>query len=389
MTMTENLNTRKFTKATIDELKPALKDYFIWDTELKNFGVKVTRKGRKTYVVSYRIAGVGNSKRITIGVHGEIYVKQARLDAANILNQARRGIDPAADLKSIKTALVFDEAFNDFFERHIKIKLKQSTIDHYETISRLHLKPTFGGFKLKDISRDHISKHHDRFVGQPANGNKQLAVLSKFFNWCEAHDLIESNSNPCKHVKKFKEKTRERYLDEDELVRLHNVLASAVEKSLANQVAVNALKLLMLTGARKGEVLSLKWDYVNFKDEVLNLPDSKTGKKTIVLSSAAVSLLKNIPKHNNPYVFCGKKPNANLVNLKGPWQRIREAAKLPDVRIHDLRHTFASHAINNGAPLETISKLLGHSQLKTTQRYAHLQNELLRKTANLVANSIS
>lgn len=386
--MTQNTNRKKLTKALIDELKPKTKDYFIWDTELRNFGIKITPKGRKTYVTHFRIAGVGNTKRMTLGVHGEIFVQQARKLAADVLNDARKGSDPTAELKSLKQAVTVSYALEQFYEDHVRSKLKPSSIENYEVLRRVHLEPEFGKMRLRDVRRDQVAKFHGRFAHQPASGNKQLAVLSKFFNWCEANELLEQGSNPCRHIQKYKEESRERFLNQDELMKLHQVIASAEENGLACESAINAIRLLLLTGARRGEILTLKWAFVDFEAEVLNLPDSKTGKKSIVLSSAAVELLSNIMRTDNPYVFPGKKLNAHLVNLKTPWKRIREAAGLPDVRIHDLRHTFASHAINNGAPLELISKLLGHSQLRTTQRYAHLQNYRLRETADLVADSV-
>jgi len=386
--MKQNTNRKKLTKSLIDGLLASEKDYFVWDTELRNFGLKVTSKGRKTYVAHFRIAGVGNSKRMTIGVHGETFVQQARKKAADILNEARKGNDPTAELKALKQAVIVSEALERFYSEHVRCKLKPSSIENYEILKRVHLEPAFGEMRLKDVTRNRIEKFHSKFAHQPASGNKQLAVLSKFFNWCEANELIDQGSNPCKHIPKFKEQSRERYLNDRELIRLNNVLEHAEEDGLACSVAINSIKMLMLTGARRGEILSLKWSYIDFENQVLNLPDSKTGKKTIVLSSAAFELLKTIKKTDNPFVFQGKKETAHFVNLKKPWKNIREASGLADVRIHDLRHTFASHAINNGAPLELISKLLGHSQLRTTQRYAHLQNDRLRETADLVAVSV-
>ncbi len=386
--MTQTKNSKKLTKAFVDGLEPQPKDYFVWDAEPRGFGVKVTPKGRKVYVAQFRVAGVGNAKRMTVGIHGEIFVQQARLIAADALSSARKGNDPTATLKAQKKAVTVSEAMDRFFDEHVRQRLKASTIESYELLRRVHLEPAFGKLRLVDMTRDRVSKFHTKYSHQRYSGNKLLAVLSKFFNWCEANELMTQGSNPCRYVPKYKEEGRERFLNAEELVRLRFVMATAEEDGLACKSAVDAIRLLLLTGARRDEILKLKWEYVDFALGTLNLPDSKTGKKSIVLSQAALAVLSNLERSKNPFVIPGKKPNAHLVNLKAPWHRIREAAGLPGVRIHDLRHTFASHAINNGAPLELISKLLGHSQLQTTQRYAHLQHDRLRDTADAVAASV-
>ena len=375
---------KKLTKTLVEGLVPNHKDYFVWDNELRGFGIKVTTKGRKVFVIQYRIAGVGCSKRMTIGVHGELHIKRARDEAKDLLHDARKGNDPRADLCEIKAASTMSEVLDIFYDEHVKRYLKPSTIENYELIRRVHLQPAFGKLKLTDMSRERVTRFHAKYQNEPYSGNKLLAILSKFFNWCEQRELISQGTNPCRHIQKFKEPARERYLNADEIKRLIAVLDSAVENGLAMPSAVNAIRLLMLTGARRNEVLSLKWEYVDLEQEVINLPDSKSGKKTITLSDKAATLLRSIERGSNPFVFPGQKVDAQLVNIKSPWQRIRSAADLEDLRLHDLRHTYASLAINNGVALELISKLLGHAQLRTTQRYAHLQNETLKRNANLV-----
>lgn len=387
--MTQTTKSNKLTKAFVDGLEPQTKDYFLWDKELRGFGVKVTPKGRKVYVAQFRVAGVGNARRMTIGVHGEIFVQKARQLAADALSDARKGDDPTAQLKDQKKAATVSEAMDRFFDEHVRQRLKASTIESYELLRRVHLEPAFGKLRLVDVTRDRVAKFHAQYSHERYSGNKLLAVLSKFFNWCEANELTPQGSNPCRYVSKYKEEGRERFLNAEELVRLRFVMETAEEAGLACKAAVDALRLLLLTGARRDEILKLRWEYVDFERGTLNLPDSKTGKKSIVLSQAALTMLANLERDGNPFVIPGRKPGAHLVNLKAPWHRIREAAGLPGVRIHDLRHTFASHAINRGEPLEVISKLLGHSQLQTTQRYAHLQHDRLRDAANAVASSVA
>jgi len=383
-----NLTSRKLTKSLVDGLKSKEKDYFVWDAALHGFGVKITPKGRKVFVAQYRIAGIGASKRKTIGVHGELHIQKAKEEAKDVLHDARKGIDPNAEREAFKKAPTVSNALDGFFDEHVKRHLKPSTVENYKLMRRVHLEPAFGKLKLSDMTRERVSQFHAKYQNEPYGGNKLLAILSKFFNWCEQKELIALGLNPCRHIKKFKEPSRERFLNNDEIKRLSSILDNAVDEKLATTSAVNAIRLLMLTGARRNEILTLRWDFIDLSQHVINLPDSKTGKKTITLSDTAVKLLRTIERNSNPFVIPGKNENTHLVNIKSAWQRIRKVAGLEDVRLHDLRHTYASTAINNGVPLELISKLLGHTQLKTTLRYAHLQNDTLKMTANLVDKGI-
>jgi integrase len=209
-----------------------------------------------------------------------------------------------------------------------------------------------------------------------------LALLSKFFNWCERHGYRPDGSNPCRHIEKYKEKRRERFLTPQELAQLGEALADSEEHETVSPFAIAAIRLLVLTGARLSEILTLQWSYVDFEHSLLRLPDSKTGQKVIYLNAPALQVLTDLPRlEGNPFVICGKREGARLINIQKPWRRIRKAAGLDDVRIHDLRHSFASIAAGSGQSLPVIGALLGHSQPQTTARYAHLSADPLR-TAN-------
>jgi integrase len=209
-------------------------------------------------------------------------------------------------------------------------------------------------------------------------------------NIAEEWGLRPDGSNPCRHVKKYREDKRERYLTKEELQCLGTALDDAKHNQTESPFVIAAIGLLVLTGARLTEVLTLKWDYVDLENAVLRLPDSKTGAKLIYLNDVAVKLLRAMPRMaGNPFVIAGGKPGARLVNLQKPWRRIRAAASLPDVRIHDLRHSFASVAAGAGMSLPVIGKLLGHSQPVTTARYAHLAADPVRAASNLIGNEIS
>jgi integrase len=206
----------------------------------------------------------------------------------------------------------------------------------------------------------------------------------------EAWGLRRDGSNPCRHVKKYREHKRERYPTIPELQRLGTALTNAQQQKSESPFVTAAIGLLVLTGARLNEILTLRWDYVDLENQVLRLPDSKTGAKLIYLNDAAIRLLRNMPRMaGNPFVIAGKNQGARLINLQNPWRRIRTAASLGDVRIHDLRHSFASVAAGAGMSLPVIGKLLGHSQPVTTARYAHLAADPVRAASNLVGTRIS
>ncbi|MFD0914999.1 tyrosine-type recombinase/integrase [Pseudahrensia aquimaris] len=383
--MTKPNSGVSITKAIVKAANPKTKDFFLWDSMLKGFGLKVTPSGRKTFVIQYRIGSVGATKRLSLGPVSEFTVGEARLLAAKKLQQARDGEDPAASRKAAKAALTVAEVLEDFFSSHVDTRLKDRSQKEYRSLRRLHIEPALGKMKVCNVDRATVSRFHTGLKEKAVTANRCLAVLSKFFNWCEELDIIPLGSNPCRHVKKFKEKPCERFLNSVELNRLMNTFDLSHDELPVHGPSLLALKLLLLIGARKDEIRTLKWSYVDLEEGVLNLPDSKTGKKSICLNEAAIALLKRImPVGDNPFVFVGGKPGTCVNDLERPWQKVRKVANLEDVRIHDLRHTWASLAINNGERLEDVSKALGHSQLQTTQRYAHLQYSTVQEVANRV-----
>jgi integrase len=217
-----------------------------------------------------------------------------------------------------------------------------------------------------------------------------LALLSKFFNWAEKHGLRPDGSNPCRHVEKHRESRRERFLSEAELGRLGDALRKAKRDDRATPWAIAALRLLIFTGARLSEILTLKWGHVDAEHGLLTLPDSKTGKKTIPLNAPAREVLESVPRlEGNPFVICGERLGQHIVNLQKPWRRIRKAAGLHDVRIHDLRHSFASVGASSGQSLIVIGKMLGHSQPATTARYAHLADDPVKAASDAVGRRIA
>jgi integrase len=224
----------------------------------------------------------------------------------------------------------------------------------------------------------------------PYAANRTIALLSKFFNWCEAQGIRPDHSNPCRHVEKYGEDKRERFLSAEELARLGQVLDEEEKRAGSLPWIVGAIRLLIFTGARLNEILTLRWDHVDFERSMLLLADSKTGKKAIYLNPPSVEVLRNLPRlAGNPYVICGGRAGRHLINLEKPWRSIRAKAQLDNVRLHDLRHSYASIAAGVGLSLPVIGKLLGHSQPQTTARYSHLSADPLRKASWTIGDIIS
>lgn len=332
---------------------------------------------------------IKRTRRVTIGAHGSISCEQARGAAKKVLGNVALGNDPLAERDIEKKAMSVAEILHIFFLEHVKPKLAPRTIDAYDTIIQKTLPMAFKNLPIKDVTRQDVARLHHAMREAPYSANKTLAMLSKFFNWSEKFGYRQDHTNPCRHVEKYKEKARQRFLSPAEQDRLWKALDDAEEGNLATIYAVNALRVISLTGARLREILHLKWSYIDLDRGVLNLPNSKTGAKTIYLNKAAIEIFRELPRHlYNEYAFCGLKRGEPIKELQKAWQRIRASAGLDDVRIHDLRHTFASVAVMNGMSLPMIGALLGHSQPRTTARYAHIAADPLREAAELVGQRL-
>jgi integrase len=377
-------------KRTVDAAKPGAKDTYVWDQELKGFGLKVTPAGRKVYLVQYRLGGrKGRTRRVTIGAHGILTADEARSRAKKLLGEVAAGRDPAALVDETRSSNGLGELLAKFLKEHGEDKLKESTATEYHRLARLYVLPALRHRLIRDVNRSDITRLHSALTDKPYQANRSVALLSKFFNWCEIHGNRPDGSNPCRHIEKFREAKRERFLSADELTRLGEALWSAETEKTASPWVVGAIRLLALTGARLSEVLTLKWEFVDFERAVIRLPDSKTGAKTLYLNAPALAVLNEIPRvAGNRFVIVGERKGARLINLQKPWRRIRKSAGLDDVRLHDLRHSFASFAVAGGMSLPMIGALLGHSQPQTTHRYAHLSADPLRAASEAVAGGI-
>lgn len=364
----------KLTKRTIDAaaVDPE-RDYFIWDDEMPGFGLRVLKSGMKTYQIQYRKGG--RTRRNSIGKHGTITPDEARKIAKETLGRVAKGDNPAEERAIHRGAATVADVCERFMNEYVPIHCKDTTTKEYRRSVDMFIKPVIGTRKVPDIIRTDIAKLHHDLRDKPYQANRTLGVLSVIFNQCEIWGLRPDGSNPCRHVKKYTEKKRERFLSEDELKRLWETLEACERDGSESTAACNAYRLLILTGCRLGEIQTLKWEYI--KEDGIYLPDSKTGAKKVYIGQAVYDTLAKIERvEENPYVIPGTVEGNYLTDLQRPWRRIREKAELEDLRIHDLRHSFASFGLESGLSLAEIGKLLGHSQVQTTARYAHLAEKI-------------
>ena len=372
----------RITKRSVDAIKVGGTDTVYWDGELTGFGLRVRRSGRKSYVVQTRITG--KLCWFTIGPHGPLNPDQARARALEILACAKKGIDPRdADARREAEPSMADLG-RRFLEEYVPVHCKPSTREEYSRSVRLFVDPVIGELRVLEVQRKDIAALHHGLRDKPYQANRTLGVLSKMFSLAEVWGWRPDGSNPCRHVKRYKEHKRERFLSPEETERLGQVLRD-VEEEMPSAVA--AFRLLLLTGCRMSEIRDLRWEYV--KDDCIELPDAKTGGRVVPLGPEARAVLSAIPRdEDNPWVIAGRLPGSHLTDLQRPWRRIRKQAGLEGVRIHDLRHSFASRALALGESLTMIGKLLGHTQVQTTARYAHLARDSIQTAAARITGSI-
>ena len=372
----------RITKRSVDAIKVGGTDTVYWDGELTGFGLRVRRSGRKSYVVQTRIAG--KLCWFTIGPHGPLNPDQARARALEILACAKKGIDPRDANARREAEPSMADLGRRFLEEYVPVHCKPSTREEYRRSVRLFVDPVIGELRVPEVQRKDIAALHHGLRDKPYQANRTLGVLSKMFSLAEVWGWRPDGSNPCRHVKRYKEHKRERFLSPEETERLGQVLREAEEEMPS---AVAAFRLLLLTGCRMSEIRDLRWDYV--KDDCIELPDAKTGGRVVPLGPEARAVLSAIPRdEDNPWVIAGRLPGSHLTDLQRPWRRIRKQAGLEGVRIHDLRHSFASRALALGESLTMIGKLLGHTQVQTTARYAHLARDSIQTAAARITESI-
>ena len=372
------MTVRRITSDAVNRLRPGER---VSDDKLPGFRVRRQTTTKRVYEFNYYLNGA--RKQIRIGRHGTVTPdgitswtpETARREARRLAGLVVQRIDPKADQRG-KGAPTVNDLFDRYIAEHVKRLRKDGTAREYEGVFRKHLSTPLGHRKVADITRADIEKLQGALHRKPSSANLCLAVLSAIFEKSEAWGWRPQHSNPCRHVERYKTASRERVLIADEMARLGPAIAADPDGKLFLVIA--------LTGARVSEITGLKWSYLDLDNGVARLPDSKTGAKTLVLPEPVVAILRDV-RPVDEYVFPQRSKHA----LYQVWDRIRIVAGLPDLRIHDLRHNFASWGVNGNLGLPIIGKLLGHSSAQMTAKYGHVVSDAARLAANAIAGKLS
>ena len=368
------LNSGTISRRTVEGLPIGERETVFWDRELLGFGVRVYPSGSKVYLVQTRAGG--KSRRVTIGRHGLLSAEQARRKAAAVIAGIKAGEEPSRNGSAAPSATgpALAEIGERYMREHVAVRCKPTTASAYRHALDNFLLPAFGSLPLGAIGGDQAAILHYRLHKTPTIANRVVDMLSRLFNMAEAWGVAPEGVNPCRFVKKYPTRSCERFLSEEEFRRLGRVLSELEAEGKVMASGIAALRLLMLTGCRRNEILTFRWEDVDLDAGELRLRDAKTGARSVALSPAARNVLGSLPRlADNPWVITGRGASGRLGNLNAQWIVVRKRAGLEDVRIHDLRHSFASRALALGESLTMIGKLLGHRQVQTTARYAHLR----------------
>ena len=380
--------TQKLTKRIVDAIKPDGTDRKVFDGQIPGFHLRVKPSGAKSYALKYRI---GHRQRtITIGRHGILTPEQARNEAYKLLADVAVGGDPSGTRQAVFEQPKVKDLWDQYLVRHALPRKAPRSIEEDKCLWRKYLEPAFGHMSVDAITQSDVIRLHNSMQTMPWRANHARCLISKMMNL--AIDWGYRSDNPCRGVEKFPETPRNRFLSTDERHRLTQALSEE-----ADHTAAIAIWMLRLTGARKGEVLQARWEQFDLEAKIpfWQIPAGSTKQKRVnrkPLSRTAFELLMNweprCPRSSAGWVIPGRDPENCRYDLKRPWDRIRKRADLMDVRLHDLRHDFASIAVANGTSLEIIGRYLGHSSIQTTQRYAHLQDDPLHAMAEQIGQTI-
>jgi len=359
------------------------KESCLWDTEIKGFALRVAPSGKRVYIYKFRTPD-GRRRNRKLGDETALTAEAAR-KAVSFWVAGRAQGKPILNAKPIVQSITVRTLCDLYIEDYAKLHKKAKSIEEDTRYIERDIKPALGHKALSDVGSKDIVRFKGDMSATPVKANRVLALLSKMFNLAEEWEYRDAGTNPTRHIRKFKEEPRERYLKPGELERLEKVMQDAEINEWTSQPVIDAIRVLQMTGARLREVLNMQWDYLDLRNGQIHLPDSKTGRKTLFLSNKAKRYISDIkPKLDNPYVFPGQRQGSQLINIQKPWRLIRERAQLSDVRLHDLRHTYASLAVAQNLSLPIVGKLLGHKSSKSTERYAHLYTDVMAAAAKKV-----
>ena len=398
----------KISKKMVDEaVATEGKPVVIWDGELRGFGLRVMPSGVKSFIADYRRSD-GKQQQQTIGRYGVLTVDKARDRARQILALVADGKDPVAEKRAEAVAGITVAELADMYLKDgpaAKPNKKESSWQTDRSNIERHTKPMLGDRPVRKLTQAEIAKFQTDVAagrnradvrtkkrgraivsGGPGAASRALAVLGAMLQFGVDRKLIPTN--PAKGVPLIKLQRRERFLSEAEVARLADAISGMESTGDLPRTSAAAIRLLLLTGCRKGEILSLKWDWVDIERGVLRLPDSKTGAKTVPLGSAALAIIAELPRKTE-FVLPAGKGDGHFAGLQKDWERVRDKAGLRGLRIHDMRHSFASFAVADGISLFVTGKVLGHRQARTTEGYSHLADDPLKQAAEQTSRRIA
>lgn len=395
----------RITKRLVDSLEADGTIRYIRDTDVLGFAIKISTLGHITYILRYRLAG--RQRKYKIGVHGAPWTPEtARAEAQVLLGKVSDNVDPQEDKIADRKEQTVGQLCDTYLTEAL-YAAKEGSIKQARNNIENHIKPLIGTRRVSKIARTDIEQllrdiaagktrrsqktgHRglSRVRGGKGAANQAVTTLSAVLSLAVVRGL--RLDNPAIGVKKFPGRKMERFLSPAELARLGEALAAAASLGVESVYAIAALRLLILTGCRKNEILKLKRTYIDPYHRCLRLPDSKTGAKVVHLGAPAMRIIGAIPQvEGNPYLLPGKKDGTHLTDLQAVWERIRKTAGLEDVRVHDLRHSFASIGASTGDSMLIIGALLGHRSAKTTERYTHLSDHPLKSAAERISDAIA
>jgi integrase len=366
--------TQRLTQAFVDAQAADGSDRIVFDRQVPGLGLRITPTGNRIFIAQARIGG--RKRRITVGFARTMSLAQARTEALHVLAELRGGKDPTHERKarqsgSVTIAALAEKWMADF----VRPKLKPRTAFDYERLLAKHILPALGHLTVTHISHEHVERLHVDMAGTPRRANYTIATVRALLNFGIKRGSRPAASNPASGIKMYREKARERFLSEAEIGTAAEAIEQAEREGKIGPHGAAGLRLALFTGARSGEITAIQWGHIDWERRLVRLPDSKTNEpRTIHLSDAALEVLKTVPRVG-PYVIAGAVPEEPYKNLSRAWIVARAYAGLGDVRLHDLRHSYASLAAGRGVPLQMIGKLLGHKVVATTQRYAHLARD--------------
>ena len=367
---------------SVARLRAENSEYTVWDTRITGLGVRIRLSGYRTFV--FLDSCDGSSKRRTLGPVTLMGVEEAR---ARCLDMQSGGEKAPQQVRPTTTTPLFRDFVAGTWRSDCYERQKPSSRRGADCAVKSQLLPAFGGMRIDRIGRKAVHLWFDRYSATaPGGANWALSVLSQIMNHAKVHGLLETN--PASGIRRNPRRKFNRFLSRDEIIRMHEELDRCVAQKRSRAAQADIIRLLSCTGCRHGEIRFLKWDEVG--SETLGLADSKTGPRKVYLNSRARAIIEGQPRNGSPYVFpCSSNPSRPTGKSLHLWYLIRKRAGIEDVRLHDLRHNFASWAVMQGVPLPTVARLLGHRQVSMTLRYAHVHDKEVEAAAERVGRVIT